>query len=79
MSRERFVYRDNLADILEFTDGRRLLTIADVKRYTGLTDYRTIKRRFPFDDGYISAATLARCLSPEDWKEQGRGHKNRTL
>jgi hypothetical protein len=56
-------YDDNLRDVLAYFDGRRLLTVADVKRYTGLTDYRTIKRRFPFDGRYISAPTLARCLS----------------
>ena len=56
-------YDDNLRDVLAYFDGRRLLTVADVKRYTGLADYRTIKRRFPFDGRYISAPTLARCLS----------------
>jgi len=63
MSREREAYRDNLADILDFTEGKRLLTITDVRRYTGLRDDRAIKKRFPFRDGYISAPTLARCLS----------------
>lgn len=60
---EAFAYRENLQDILEFSQGRRLLTISEVRRYTGLKDDRTIKRRYPFKDGYISAATLARCLS----------------
>lgn len=60
---EPLAYRDNLQDILDFSTGKRLLSVADVKRYTGLCDYRTIKKRFPFKDGYISAATLARCLS----------------
>lgn len=63
MSREREAYRDNLEDILTFTEGKRLLTITDVRRYTGLRDDRAIKKRFPFRDGYISAPTLARCLS----------------
>lgn len=64
MSREREAYRDNLADILEFTGGRHLLTIADVKKYTGMTDPRTVRRNFPINPaGYISAPTLARCLS----------------
>ncbi len=63
---EAFAYRDNLADILDFTGGRRLLTVAEVGRYTGLRDVRTIRRRFPhFRGNYISAATLARCLSGE--------------
>lgn len=59
MSRERAGFRENLQDILEFSGGRRMLTIAEVKAYTGLTDYRTIKRRFPFKNNYISAPTLA--------------------
>lgn len=64
---EKFAYRDNLADILEFTGGRRLLNVGDVARYTGLKDPRTIRRCFPyFHDKYISAATLARCLSGGD-------------
>lgn len=61
---EPFAYRDNLSDILTFTGGRRLLTVAEVGKYTGLRDPRTIKRRFPcFKDNRISAATLARLLS----------------
>lgn len=63
MSRERVGFRENLQDILEFSGGRRMLTVAEVKAYTGLVDYRTIKRRFPFKDNYISAATLALHLS----------------
>lgn len=63
MSRERNAYRENLQDILEFSGGRRMLTVAEVKAYTGLIDYRTIKRRFPFKDNYISAPTLALCLA----------------
>lgn len=55
-------YREILQDVLEFSGGKRLLTIADVKNYTGLCDYRAIKKRFPFKDGYIAAPLLARCL-----------------
>lgn len=67
MPRERPAYRDNLQDILEFTGGKRLLTVDDVRRYTGLKDCRTIKRRFPyFSQGAIAAATLARCLAGGD-------------
>lgn len=66
MPRERPAYRDNLQDILEFFGGRRLLTIQDVRAYTGLVDQRTIKRHFPFDGRFISAPTLARCLSGGD-------------
>lgn len=63
MSRERRGYRENLQDVLEFFHGKRLLTVAEVKAYTGLADYRTIKRRFPFTENRISAATLALCLT----------------
>lgn len=56
-------YRDNLEQILSFTGGRQLLTITDVRKFTGLKDHRTIKKKFPyFVDNCISAATLARCM-----------------
>lgn len=66
MPRERPAYRDNLEDILSFTGGKRMLTTADVRRYTGLVDIRTIKRHFPIQKGVISAPTLARCLAGGD-------------
>lgn len=70
MSRELPAYRDNLEDILEFTGGRRLLTLEDVKRYTGLGDNRTVRKRFPyFLDNVISAPTLARCLAGGETKK----------
>lgn len=56
-------YRENLEDILAFSGGRRLLALSEVRAYTGFKDDRTLKRRYPFKDGYISAATLAKCLS----------------
>ena len=62
MPREHAFYRDNLEQILAFTEGRQLLTVAEVGRFTGLADPRTIKRRYPFVENRISAATLARCL-----------------
>ena len=55
--------RDNLADILEFTEGRHLLSLEDVRRFTGIKKYSTLKNRFPFNGSKISAATLARSLS----------------
>lgn len=63
MPRERTGYRENLQDILEFFNGKRLLTLSDVKAYTGLVDDRSVKRRFPIANHYISAATLALYLS----------------
>lgn len=66
MSREKQGYRENLQDILEFTSGRHILNISQVKRFTGLADNRTVKRRFPIRDGFISAAMLALYLSGGD-------------
>lgn len=61
---EHTSYQDNLEQILAFTEGRQLLSVTDVGRFTGLRDPRTVKRRFPhFVENRISAATLARCLS----------------
>lgn len=62
MSESRY-YRDNLADILEFTEGRHLLSLEDVRRFTGIKKYSTLKNHFPFNGSKISAATLARSLS----------------
>lgn len=59
---EPFAYRENLEQILEFSGGRNLLSITEVGRFTGLVDQRAIKRRYPFVNGKISAATLARCM-----------------
>lgn len=61
MSVQEFYY-DNLEQILKFTEGRQLLTVAEVGRFTGLVDRRAIKNRFPFVQNRITAATLARCL-----------------
>lgn len=66
MSRERPGYRETLADILEFTGGKRLLAVRDVKAYTGFVDDRAVKRRYPIKDGYIAATMLAHCLSGGD-------------
>lgn len=59
---ERFAYRENLEQILAFTGGRQMLRIKDVKEFTGIQKYETLNKRFPFVDGYISAATFAKCL-----------------
>lgn len=63
MAREKPAYRDNLELILQFTGGTILLDIKQVCQLTGL-NYRTVKKRYPFDASCrISAATLARELS----------------
>lgn len=56
-------YRDNLEAILSFTGGRHVLTVEDVRQFTGIKDGRTLHRRFPFCGHTISAPTLARALS----------------
>lgn len=63
MSREKAGYREILQDILEFSNGRRMLSIKEVSAYTGIADYRTIKKRFPFEDNYISVFVLARHMA----------------
>lgn len=66
MPRERGGYRETLEDILEFTGNKRLLSLRDVKAYTGFVDDRSVKKRFPIKDGYIAATMLALCLSGGD-------------
>ena len=63
VSREKEGYREILQDILEFSSGRRMLSIKEVSAYTGIADYRAIKKRFAFEDSYISAFVLARALA----------------
>ena len=65
MSRERNGMRENLQDILEFFSGKRLLTVSDVSRYTGVASRASVKKMFPFNENYISATTLAMCLAPK--------------
>lgn len=62
---EATFYHINLEAILAYTQGKHLLSVTDVMRYTGLGDVRTVRRRFPyFVNGYISAESFAKCLSP---------------
>lgn len=61
MSREKEYYRDNLERITERFPNRELLTVKDVCSFTGLC-YNTVRKRYPFKNNYITAATLARCL-----------------
>ena len=55
-------YEDNLKMILEASGGKRLLSITETAKILGIC-YNTTRRRYPFKDGYISAAVLARELS----------------
>lgn len=59
---EHIDYRNNLEQVLKYSNGRQMLTIAEVRDFTGIQHYATLHKRFPFVNGYISAATLARCM-----------------
>lgn len=63
MSKEITAYRDNLEDLLSFFDGKRILSVQDVCRYTG-RDHRWVKSRFGITPkNGISVPTLARKLA----------------
>lgn len=56
-------YRETLEGVLAHSGGKHMLTMDEVRSYTGLKEHRTIKRHFPyFVGGIISAENLARCL-----------------
>ena len=59
------LYQDNLERICEKTHGKECLNMNEVAEILGCRDIRTVKKRFPFTDGYITVATLARLLTPE--------------
>lgn len=61
--REKDGYRENLEQILSFSNGKNLLTLKDVRELTGIKDNRTLKKRYPFSEGYISATDLARAMT----------------
>ena len=62
MPRENEAYRDNLEEICKAFPSVKLLSVADVEKFTG-RDRRTLVRLFSFRGNYISAATLAREMS----------------
>ena len=62
MSRESEAYRDNLEALIAFFGERRLLTAADVGRYTGRNP-RTVKEHYDIPKGGITVQTLARRMS----------------
>ena len=65
MEFEDKLYRDNLERLLEKSQGKEILNLRETAEILGFRDTRTVKKRYPFVDGYISLATLARCLTPE--------------
>lgn len=62
MSREKVDYRPILADILEWSNGRRLLSQGDVAAYLGISRY-SIKRKYGIGAGGITAPSLAMILA----------------
>lgn len=61
--REKQGYREQLACILTFTEGKNLLSLKDVREFTGVKDNRTLKKRYSFENGYISASELAKQMT----------------
>ena len=61
---EEKLYRDNLDTLREKSKGKELLNLRETADILGFKDTRTVKKRFPFKDGYISLTNLARCMTP---------------
>ncbi len=59
------LYRDNLKRLWERSNGKEVLNLRETAMILGFKDARTVKRLYPFTGGYISLATLARCMTPE--------------
>ena len=59
------LYEDNLKRLWEKSNGKEILNMRETAQLLGLKDTRTVKRLYPFTNGYISLATLARCMTPE--------------
>lgn len=59
------LYQDNLQRLWERSNGKEILNLRETAAVLGFKDSRTVKRLYPFKDGYISLATLARCITPD--------------
>ena len=59
MPREAEGYRDKLEKIIAAFPNKELLCMREVSKFLGI-DSRTVKKYFPFKNGYISRTTLAR-------------------
>ena len=57
------LYRDNLNRFREKANGKELLNLRETAALLGVKDPRTVKKMFPFVNGYITIATLARCVT----------------
>lgn len=58
------LYQDNLARLEEKANGKEILNLRETAIILGFKDTRTVKKLYPFENGYISLATLARCMTP---------------
>ena len=67
---EERLYQDNLDMLREKAKGKELLNLRETAAILGFKDTRTVKKRFPFKDGYISLTNLARCLTPGSLDEK---------
>lgn len=62
MSKEKETYRDNLERLDKAYPGKEMLNISEVCAYLGRS-YNYVRPRYPFKDGSITKATLARHLA----------------
>ena len=60
--KEKQGYREQLECILDFTNGNQMMSLKEARDFTGIKDNRTLKKRFAFENGYISVSVLARQL-----------------
>ena len=61
---QEILYRENLKRLMEKSGGKEILNLRETADILGFKDTRTVKKKFPFVDGYITLATLAYCLTP---------------
>lgn len=61
---QNILYQDNLARLQEKSNGKEVLNLRETALILGFKDARTVKKLYPFENGYISLATLARCMTP---------------
>ena len=59
------LFQDNGEQLRKRAGGKEFLNLRETADALGFKDTRTVKKKFPFVDGYISIATLARCITPE--------------
>ncbi len=61
---QEILYQENLKRLMEKSGGKEILNLRETADLLGFKDTRTVKKKFPFVDGYITLATLAHCLTP---------------